>query len=381
MHSYLKKNKLLSNGLRTLRRSISRQFVKFSILEGRERHSLQPISILFAGSKLNKNYFEKLIFGESCAELKNIKVLKNRSLQYISDTNKNHDLAIVMSDEIPSANFHETNVYQVPSWIGGELNLLNQAKTRRHREELKGDKRRTRKHNFNYRVTREPKDFERFYYTMHKPYINRVFNDHAFLMTYEEMNDALPKCELFYVTQNDKDIAGGILVYDENNGVRGWSLGVKDGDNKWIKDGAIVALLHLQKKYLLEKGFSRFHLGAVRPFLKDGALSFKKNRGLELVDHTANGFSIMLLHECAGVRGFLQNNPFIYLEEGVLKGAIFISEEKTLLTKDTEQLYHDLYLPGLECLGLFNLNADHHNDHKLRSCGHIDKSGVLHTSS
>ena len=83
----------------------------------------------------------------------------------------------------------------------------------------------------------------------------------------------------------------------------------------------------------------------------------------------------------AFVRGFLQNNPFIYLEEEVLKGAIFIPGDKTLLTKDIEQLYHDLYLPGLECLELFDLKTEHRDNHKLRSFGYIDKSGVLLTSS
>ena len=316
-------------------------------------------------------YFEKL----------NATKTWNRSLQYISDANKNHDLAIVVSDEIPNAKFCKANVFQVPNWVGGEWNLLNQAKTRRHSEKLKDDKRRVRKHNFKYRVTREPKEFDRFYNTMHKPYINRVFNDHAFLMTYDEMKDALAKCELFYVTQNGQDIAGGILVYDEKNRVRGWSLGVKDGDVQWVKDGAIVALLHLIKNYLLEKGFSRIHLGAARPFLEDGALSFKKNRGLELVDYTTKSFFITPLHNCEGVSGFLVNNPFIYLEEEVLKGAIFVPEGKILLPKDTEQLYHDLYLPGLECLKLFYLNADHCDDQKFSSYGQIDKSGILLASS
>ncbi len=381
MYSHLNKNILLSNGLRILRRSISRQFVKFSILEGREHNSQQPISVLYAGNKLNKNYFEKLIFGESCAKTKKIRIWKNRSLQYISDAKSNHDLSIIMSYEIPETTNHEANMYQVPNWVGGELDLLNQAKTKQHREKIRDDKRRVLKNRFNYRVTRDPKEFDHFYNTMHKPYITRVFNDHAYIMTYDEMNHALPKCELFYVTQNDQDIAGIIIVYDGNNRVRAWSLGVKDGDNRWVRDGAIVALVHLQKNYLLEKGYSRLHLGAVRPFLGDGALCFKKKRGLELVDHTTESFSIKPLHNCAGVRGFLQNNPFIYLEEEVLKGAIFIPGDKTLLTKDIKQLYHDWYLPGLECLELFDLKAEHRDDHKPRSFGYIDKSGVLLTPS
>ncbi len=379
MHSYIKRNNLLSVGLRKVRRSISRQFVKVSIIDGRERHTQQPISVLFSGSKLNKSYFEKLIFGESCTESKYIKVWKNKSMQYISDANRHHDLAIIMSDEIPGIKFHETDIFMLPNWVGGEWNLLNQAKTRRHREKLNDDKRRVRKQNYKYRVTRKPEEFERFYNTMHKPYIKRVFNDHAFLMTSEEMNETLAKCELFYVTKNDQDIAGGILVYDENKRVRGWSLGVKDGETQWVKDGAIVALLHLQKKYLLEKGYSNFHLGAVRPFLKDGALTFKKNRGLSIVDHTANGFLLIPLRDCVGVRGFLQNNPFIYLEKSSLKGAVFISEDNKITTKELEQIYHNLYLPGLECLDLYKLATEHSNKQVIRGCGYIDKLGELHT--
>jgi hypothetical protein len=194
-------------------------------------------------------------------------------------------------------------------------------------------------------------------------------------MTYEDMQAAIPNCELFLVTQDGQDIAGGILVYDGSDKVRAWSLGVKDGDDCWVRAGALVAFEHLQTEYLLEKGFSRVHRGASRPFLNDGALSFKKKRGMEITDNTRQRFIIMPLHDRPGVRALLQQNPFIYEDEGKLKGAIFVSGE--IAPEDAVRLHHDWYIPGLDGLTLFYLGESHGQDLSISTSGWIDDTGVL----
>lgn len=147
---------------------------------------------------------------------------------------------------------------------------------------------------------------------MYLPYVKKTFGDSAFLMPYEEMQEAIPRCELFLITQDGKDIAGGIHVYDETKRVRAWSIGVRDGNRNWVKAGALAALEYFETVYLHDQGYTQIHRGASRPFLNDGVLRFKLKRGMTITDNSALSFFIIPLRCSDGVRSFFENNPFIY---------------------------------------------------------------------
>jgi len=380
IRKYLKQIKPLRAGVRVLRSAIIRQRENIYVLEGNERNSQQPLSVLFAGNQLNKNYIAQLIFGESWTDAEHIRIWKNNLLRHTRSVSRKHAMMIIQSDGMSEVTQFEANLFQVPCWVGGVKNLRAYVEFAQHSNHIKSDIRRIRKNRFDYRVTREPEEFDRFYYNMYLPYIKHVFSDHAFLMSYQAMQEAIPQCELLLITQDGQDIAGGILVYDGSDRVRGWSLGVKEGDSRWVKAGALAAFEHLQTNYLLERDFGSLHRGASRPFLNDGALCFKKNRGMELTDHTSQSFVIKLLSDGPGARAFLQNNPFIYKDEETLSGAIFVAEE-TFSRDDVPRLWHDWYLPGLKCLTLFCIREGHSGDSSLHICGQIDKSSMLNASA
>jgi hypothetical protein len=327
------------------------------------------------GQRITRNYISEVFFEGSEIEKKHARTWKIRRLQRALNANGGHDLAIVQLDGPQPVTNSGAALFQVPCWVGGERDLQECSKLARHSEHIKSDIRRIRKNRLSYRVTSEPAEFDRFYHSMYLPYIQRVFGNHAFLMSYQAMQDAIPDSELFLVTQDDEDIAGGILVYDGSDRVRGWSLGVRDGDDRWVKAGALAAFDHLQTGYLLEKGFSRLHRGGSRPFLNDGSLRFKKNRGMVITSHTQRGFIILPLRNTPGVHALLQHNPFIYVDAGKLKGAIFIPGE--VAEEDAAHLYHDWYVPGLDGLTLFCLDNGHDHELTVRACGWIDRSGTL----
>ena len=371
----LKHIKPLRSAVRGLRSRIERHRENAWLIEGKERTSGQLVSIMFVGDLINRNYIAKTFFDESWMEKERVRVWKSRRLQRALDANGTHDLAVVQLDSPQSVADAGADIFQVPCWVGGEKDLHASSELARRSSRIKRDFRYIRSNRLGYRVTSEPEEFDRFYHSMYLPHIQKVFGDKAYLRTYEEIQTAIPHSELFLVTQDGQDIAGGILVYDSSNKVRAWVLGVKDGDDCWIRAGALVAFEHLQTEYLLEKGFSREHRGSSRPFLSDGALNFKKQRGMEITDHTQQRFIIMPLRDRAGVRALLQQNPFIYEDEGKLKGAIFVPEETS--SEDAVGLHHDWYIPGLDGLTLFCLGEGHGRNLSVHTCGWIDGSGVL----
>ena len=371
----LKRIKPLHSAVRGLKRRFEHQRENVWLLEGKERTSGEPLSVLFMGVRNSRNYIANVLFDESWTEKEHTRIWKSRWLQRALNANGAHDLAVVQLDSPQPVTDTGTTMFQVPCWVRGEKDLRASSELAQRSKRIKRDFRYIRNNRLGYRVTSEPWEFDRFYHSMYLPYIQRVFSDHAFLMSYEAMQAAIPHCDLFLVTQDSQDIAGGILVYDGSDKVRAWSLGVKDGDDCWVRAGALVAFEHLQTEYLLEKGFSRLHRGASRPFLNDGALCFKKMRGMEITDHTQQRFIIIPLCNRPGVRALLQQNPFIYLDEGKLKGAIFVSREVS--SEDAVRLHHDWYIPGLDGLTLFSLGEGHGQKLSVRTCGWIDGSGVL----
>jgi hypothetical protein len=246
-------------------------------------------------------------------------------------------------------------------------------------QDVETDLKRIRRNGLDYRVTTDPGDFDRFYRTMYLPYITRTFGDHAFLMQYEELQAALPNCELLLITQDGQDIAGSIIIYEQGR-PRGWSVGVKDGDSRWVKAGGLSAIQYLRARYLRSRGFTQLHQGASRPFLDDGALRFKRKLGMALVDRAPKWFAVLARRDSEGVRAFFCRNPVIYERNGELNGALFRDSVSLPTEAEVGGLFREYYMLGLAGLTLFRFEPVESalGELILRPVAKIDSSGVLH---
>jgi len=356
LRNYLKRVTPLRKLVQALKALEARYRDNVWILRGRERTTQEPLTIFFAGHHESKNYIAHLILGENWTESKKMRIRRKQLQRRACAENAPHELAIVQMDSIPPALAQQPDVFFVPCWVGSERDLRATTELFR-KENVKSDIRRIRKNHLGYRVTRDPQEFERFYYTMYLPHIKRIYGDRAFLMTYKDMQAAIAQCELFLITQDGQDVAGAILLYGETEYVRGWSGGVKDGDIGWVKAGALSAIQYFQTQYLIDKGVIRLHCGASRPFLNDGVLRFKKKWGVGIVDRAPKWFAILPLRGCASVTAFMVNNPFIYERDGKLQSAFFLTDDAQPSEADIGRLFHDLYMPGLDGITLFRLKV------------------------
>jgi hypothetical protein len=198
-------------------------------------------------------------------------------------------------------------------------------------------------------------------------------------MQYEELQAALPNCDLLLITQDGQDIAGGIIIF-EHGRPRGWSVGVKDGDARWVKAGALSAIQYLRAGYLRSRGFTQLHQGASRPFLDDGALRFKRKLGMALVDRTPKWFAVYSRRDSASVRAFFCHNPFIYERNGELSGALFCDSPSLPTNAEVDGLFREYYMLGLAGLTLFRFDPSRSKSGGLvlRPVAQIDSAGTLH---
>lgn len=347
----------LRTAVRFVRKSVSRYRPQAWRLEGRERASGVPLVIVFAGQLENKNYLAHLAFADSPAE----QALGRRWLWTLLPPKRKPksdgvDLRIVELYEIQRRWLRARFQFFAPVWIGGELDLQRAVERRQRSKKSRYFVRQLQKNETTREVTRDPKAFEDFYSNMYLPYIRNRYGDRAFPMSHEDMIAKLGCSELFFVTVHGERIAGDILLY-EDNGVRAWSTGVKDGDPSYVKAGAMRALDYLRTQYLTERGFKVLHMGGSRPFLLDGVLRHKREIRVRLSNHAERYFSLSLTAGAAGAAAFAANNPFIYESQGAYRGALFIEPDSTLSPERLRQLHDEYHMDGLAGLSLFDARA------------------------
>jgi hypothetical protein len=337
------------------------------------------LTVFFAGQLESKNYIAHQVFGDTWNETPPRRVRRRSLLRRAQSSRGEHALAIFETDDPARVLARQPSALLVPCWIGGMQDLRVVHWLAEYSRDVETDLKRIRRNRLDYRVTTDPAEFDRFYRTMYIPYITRTFGDHAFLMQYEELQAALLNCELLLITQDGQDIAGSIIIY-EHGRPRAWSIGVKDGDSRWVKAGGLSAIQYLRARYLRSRGFVQLHQGASRPFLNDGALRFKRKLGMALVDRAPNWFAFLVRRDSVGAREFFCHNPVVYERNGKLNGALFRDSSSLPTEAEVKGLFREYYMLGLAELTLFcfDPNGSKSGGLVLQPVAQIDSAGVLH---
>jgi hypothetical protein len=67
------------------------------------------------------------------------------------------------------------------------------------------------------------------------------------------------------------------------------------------------------------------------------------------------GFLIRPLHKTDGVKAFLKNNPFIYVNNDSFNGAVFVESGEVVSENQLKKLHKDHYVPGVAKLNIYQL--------------------------
>ena len=327
--------------------------LKLWIIKGIEVHSKGELIIFYAGTEENKNFILKLAFNNSYKEKYIGQCWLWNYTQKIKKSEYNSSLSVC---EVPHAFrklFGKKNCIYVPCWIDGDIDISSSIKT----DSIKTDMRRIKKNKLNYEVTNELNQFDYFYHQMYVPYITKTFGSMAVISNYDFLRSNFRKRGLYrkllLIKKNNEFIAGTLLGFTKNK-TRLSHIGVKNGDRYYVKEGAIGALFYFPIIYSKEKGFERMSFGLARTFLNDGVLQFKKKRGMHITDTTKMYFRIITLSGSISVKGFFLNNPFIYMNNKKLNGAIFIENNHVLNYKYFERIYKDYFLKGISKLVIYH---------------------------
>lgn len=320
------------------------------VLEGNETASDEPLKVFFAGSETQKAHLSGLAFGGTCKEQYYGKLYFWNILYWLRTNRRQCDIAILEGSRLHRFLYKKSSDFFIPIWIKSRVAIPLLVATHSYKTDIK----RIRKCQLSYEITRESDKVDDFYHNIYRPAVNRSHGESTIEIDYDNMMRLLgqDKCVLLLVIKEGVSIAGVLIIL--SNIPRLWAAGVCSDDPAYQRTcGAYTAIYHFTSQYLAEQGYQTMHLGMSRGFLNDGILQYKNKWNHQVTGCDSSGFVLKILCATAGTDSFLMNNPFVYLEDEKLYGAVFIGSDKQDSEKDLKRLRKRYYLAGLSGLKVF----------------------------
>lgn len=313
------------------------------IISGKELSNQHELSIAYAGTNARyfqiryKNYITRIVYGDCFSEQYIGRVWIWNIRKMIKKVAPECSLAVIEIKFIESF-FKVKNGFKIPRWVETTLDISESIDQIRKRSWGFSDMiRRTKKNNYTYEVTRDKSLIESFYYKMHVPFVRYRHGNTGYIISYERYKKLSRYAELLLIKKQDTFVAGWFLRHSKRDVFTDLS-GFKDGDYKYVKEGAMGALIYFSVLWLKEKGYSKVSLGGTNPFLKDGILKYKVQGGAQISDSfSVSDKSVILIEffkNTQGLRDLLINNPFIFYPEKRNRHAAIFVENHHLSSHD-----------------------------------------------
>jgi hypothetical protein len=215
--------------------------------------------------------------------------------------------------------------------------------SRRRRRDIN----RLAKYGYSYSVsTKNARDLSYFYHKMYVPYAKTRFQDSAYVTSYlKSLNEYDRNGGLVFVRKGEKPIAG-ILFHMEKRKIYAVALGICGGNYEYVRDLAGQAALFFLIKWAKNQGFEKLHYGNTMPFLKDGIFTYKKEWGMT-IEEGSNPYyyALKIVKVNERTLSFLQQNPFVFLDRGQMKGLAFIIHNKD--EREMTEIFSDYEFRGI----------------------------------
>lgn len=330
-------------------------------LQGREKGSGHPLSVLFWGEEHGALYVSSLLFSEEPVQ-KNLKKVYIWALpSALHSSLPKADLLFARVDGVYSRWLARRGLMILPEWVLFMLPLNKPlpemwklSKNKSLRENL-GE---IKKNQYTYEITCDPEKFEFFYHRMYLPYITKRYGKISLPHSVSFVKRNFERGQLLLVKRGEERVSG-CIIRAEPQVTFLIHVGVREGKLDELKRGALSATYYYSILWAKERGCQWYDAGHCRPFFKDGVFFHKRKWGMEVKKskrvQTVLGLGIGSFHP--GVFSFLANNPFVFIARGKLKGLIFSEKTHALTLEEVQSILKSYSIPGLENLVLLAPNG------------------------
>jgi hypothetical protein len=322
------------------------------LLEGAEASSGKPLSVLCAAGDQTRGYLAKLLFREGVRESD----LGSLWLWDLASSRRARkrgcSLVAIQVEPFLREFLEEDDWFFIPLWVVGTVELPITAQTLK-RKTIRSDLQAIQNAGLRSRVTKDPGCFDDFYHQMYVPHVTKAHASSVYITPYEEMRARLADSELVLVHDEERDVAGMLVLYEDAR-PRLWSAGVRDGDRRYLKQGALAAVYHFSLRHLAARNFGSASMGLSRAFLEDGVLRYKRKWGQRLEGTAAAKIALKVVADTPASRACLQSNPFVFERSGTLYGAVFLPDQDAVTADTAHRLRRQYWHDGLAKLILFS---------------------------
>ena len=344
--------------VRLLKRTRDRYRISVWTLSGLEHVTQQPISVFYSGQIENCNYLARVVFGDGRYASAPRRMWIGSVMRLLTKPTSPYSLIFLQLDRLPSHLAATQRYFVIPSWAAGEIDVARALERCKTNASIKTDLRHIRRNGLTYRTTVDSDEIERFYATMYLPTVKQAHSDCAFVTTLEELKREAGSLQLLLVEQNGDPIAGVCLGTRDRRRLDALELGVANGNRELLKLGALAATYYYTLLYASENAYPTVYLGGARAFLRDGPLQYKRKWGLSITGRLPSMPELFVFQPrlaSPATAAFLVNNPFIYQDGDVFRGAVFLDGDSAR-DGDVAELPKTYGIGGLRGVSVFRID-------------------------
>lgn len=203
--------------------------------------------------------------------------------------------------------------------------------------------------NYSYIISRNDKrDFDFFYWEMYLPSIQNRFQKAAVIDRYSVLKDYYQKNGGLLFVRSGEMVISGILFHMTDETLFALRSGVYKGDVKFFKNLASQAALFFLIEWSKNRGLKKFDCGYSLPFFSDGIFNYKKEWGM-FVEYKNKLFCLLkIINLTKGGLSLLQQNPFIFSENGVMNAVFLLNYSPT--KQKLQKIFSKCFIPTLNSI-------------------------------
>ena len=325
------------------------------MIHGRKKNS--EMRILYIGQKTRLSHILQSASLEESAIKEHKKIFLWETRKTLRSGMKNSDLIIVEVNPLLAKRAQKAGLILIPEWVSFFMKTTAALSEliKNSGRSLKENMRRVKSYKFSYELSTDPEKFIFFYHRMYIPYISKRYSQLAYLRNFHLLRSLFSAGAILFVTYNGEYIAGNILAFRDGT-LRSSCVGILDGDEGYLKKGVISALNYFILEWAARQNFKMVDFGLSMAFLNDGVFLYKKNWGMTVKKHeyTTTFWGLKVCRFNEGVCNFLENNPFVFDNNGELEGLVFIKNESPVGMSEIRQVYKTFWTDGLSKLNLLS---------------------------
>lgn len=208
----------------------------------------------------------------------------------------------------------------VPDWVGTRLLApFDLPAIARRNHSLADDFRKLRRSSWTAEVSRQAGDLAAFHLDYYLPLLLRRHREDAMVTSVRRMRRPFRRGGILWIVRGGERIAG--MLFDlRHRVIDAVALGVRQGDQALVREGAIAACYAHLVEHAQATGCQVLDLRGSRPSPLDGVMRYKRKWGAEVYDRV-DVVSTTLVHWgrlTPAVESLLQRLPLIFRDDGGL---------------------------------------------------------------